>query len=229
MGLMKREDDKPPPPSAAAPPDMYPSTTKAHDMTHPLSAYYISSSHNTYLHGHQLVGQGGTEMIARALRKGCRVVELDVYNATNASAGGPVVRHGETFTSAVPFADCIAAVRDHAFATSTAPVIITLENHCDEANQIKMAEILQDLLTDDMMYVPPDVPSQDTMHQSPASLKGRVLLRAKVLGAQGEVAPALRRLVGMPNAKWAAVYESGTDFECTDVCIRLVGYDKGFS
>ena len=37
-------------------------------------------SHNTYLHGNQLVGDGGTEVITYCLRHGCRVVELDVYN-----------------------------------------------------------------------------------------------------------------------------------------------------
>lgn len=210
FGLMK-DDGKPRviPPSSSIPGEYPTSAGVHHDMTQPLSAYYISSSHNTYLHGHQLVGQVGTEVIARALRLGCRVIELDVYNAAPSANTGPVVRHGDTFTSAVAFADCIAAVRDHAFATSRFPVIITIENHCDEANQTSMASILTTLLTEDVIYVP----TQETMHQSPESLKGRVLLRAKLENAYGQVAPSLRRLVYIPNAKWAAVYESGIDFD----------------
>jgi hypothetical protein len=48
-------------------------------MDQPTNEYFIYSSHNTYLKGHQLYGDSSVEMYAYAINLGCRCVELDCW------------------------------------------------------------------------------------------------------------------------------------------------------
>ncbi|KXJ85735.1 PLC-like phosphodiesterase [Microdochium bolleyi] len=50
------------------------------DLSWPLAAYFCSSSHNTYLTGDQLASDSDVEMYRKVLRRGCRCIEIDVWD-----------------------------------------------------------------------------------------------------------------------------------------------------
>ncbi|XP_077304009.1 1-phosphatidylinositol 4,5-bisphosphate phosphodiesterase delta-4 [Lithobates pipiens] len=149
------------------------------DMTQPLCRYFISSSHNTYLMEDQLRGQSSVEGYIRALKRGCRCVEVDTWDGPN---GEPIVYHGHTFTSKILFRDVVSVINKYAFRASKFPVILSLENHCSVEQQDTMAQHLKSILGEQLVTCTLDgrIP---THLPSPEELCGKILLKGKKIGS----------------------------------------------
>lgn len=191
-----------------------PASALTGDMSQPLASYWICASHNTYLVGNQLTSKSKAGAIQRALRLGCRVVELDCYD----SRAGPAVTHGGTMTSTISFQDAIQAIADAAFDPSNtrpsmAPVIITLENHCSLAGQAQQAQILQDTLGD-ALYIPSG--PRPTEFPSPAELRGKFLIRCKPRAHARAVIPGPTAALPAQPAD-ADAEEGGSESDHVDV------------
>ncbi|KAF9462862.1 hypothetical protein BDZ94DRAFT_1260487 [Collybia nuda] len=148
-----------------------------HTMTHPLSDYYVSSSHNTYLVGHQLVGVSTIEGYIRALLHSCRSVELDIYDGD----AEPMIFHGKTFTSKVSLREVCHAIKKYGFVASPYPIIISAEVHCGLAGQDMIAEIMDAVFGEVLVKAPVYGRPKIEHLPSPEELKGRILFKTKNL------------------------------------------------
>lgn len=144
-------------------------------LDHPLNEYYISSSHNTYLLGRQVAGQSSVEAYISALNRGCRCVEVDCWDGK--ATGEPIVMHGRTLTSSVPFKDVMCTISKYAFVKSPYPLLISLEVHCNAAQQTLMAQIIKETCGSKLVTEPLD-PSSEQL-PSPSQLLNRILIKVK--------------------------------------------------
>ncbi|KAI5808255.1 PLC-like phosphodiesterase [Peziza echinospora] len=193
------------------------------DASHPLTSYFISSSHNTYLVGHQLYGDSTAQGYINVLRRGCRCIEIDVWDGDD---GEPQVFHGYTLTKEISFKAVCKAIRDHAFwaeadergvagEVADGPVIISLECHAGHAQQLRMVEIMKKVWAGLLVEAP--FCGAATVHDVTAVpplalLRGRILVKTKYLprDAAAEAAPAV-------DQQQQDVSDSGSDSELEEL------------
>ncbi|KRZ70061.1 1-phosphatidylinositol 4,5-bisphosphate phosphodiesterase delta-3-A, partial [Trichinella papuae] len=158
------------------------------NMEQPLTNYYIYSTHNTYLCGHQLMGDATIEGYILALKKGARLLELDIWPGENDLQ----VTHGHTLVKPVSLSVVLKAINNYGFSTTPYPIILSLEIHCDVRKQAILADMLVKTFGKKLYR---NVAHLKTL-PSPEELKNKILLKGK-----GGVAKELAALIAIVSAK----------------------------
>lgn len=182
------------------------------DMSRPLNDYFINSTHNTYITGHQLSGSSSPKMYSFALLEGYRLVELDCYDGED----DIIITHGYTMVSNILLSQILAEMRKYAFVNSPYPVLLSIENHMNAQSQVlfvkKCKSILKDLYIIDHNNLPQQFPS-------PNELKGKFILKISGKRIFNKTNMSLKVKAKCPQEK-----TEGKSLKCTllseDICFE---------
>ncbi|CAF3806889.1 unnamed protein product [Adineta steineri] len=145
-----------------------------HDMTRPITDYFIATSHNTYIRDSQVYGNCTPETFIHALRTGCRAVEMDCYDGDNME---PIVYHAKTLTKPITLRAILHAIQTQAFTVSPYPLFLNIENHCSYEQQGVMARLLKNIFKDHLLTEP--LMNDSQVLPSPEDLKYKVIIRSR--------------------------------------------------
>lgn len=125
-------------------------------------------------------------------------MELDCWDGDD---GMPVIYHGHTLTSKIPFKKVVETINDKAFAVSPYPVILSVENHCSLQQQAKMAQIFLSVFGEKLVtkFLFETDYADEPQLPSPNQLKYRILIKNKKLRAPLHTSVNLKMRINLSN------------------------------
>ena len=166
----------------------------ANDMDQPLCDYYICTSHNTTVEDEQLFSKTTIEDYASALERGCRCLELILWDGPH---GKPVIHHGRSFITDVEVHHVLRhGILPNAFKYSPYPLILSLEQHLSLEQQDFLADCLKRIFGE-MLY-DGDVATL-TQLPSPNQLRGKIIVMADVKQTRSR---KLQSIINICQSTW---------------------------
>ena len=159
------------------------------DMDHPMTDYFVNSSHNTYLEGNQIIGSTSISMYLYVFDNGTRFVDLDTFDGKIEEENEPVITHWHFPVGFIPFKDTLIEIKNRAFQKNEYPVILSLENHCGNECQEKMNKYFLEIIGRENLYIL-DNDTPPLLYPSPNQLKKKFIIknkRKRILGDLGKM------------------------------------------
>ncbi|CAF0886790.1 unnamed protein product [Rotaria sp. Silwood1] len=155
-----------------------------HEMDHPLSHYFIASSHNTFLLADQLKGPSSVEGFIHALKRGCRCLELHCFDGPDDQ---PLIHNG-TLTSRISLSEALQVISNYGFEKTNYPLILCMEIQCSISQQERIAQLLIEIFGEKLFLnhvsLPVDVNIASSKYRplpSPNDLHGKIIIKSKKL------------------------------------------------
>ena len=108
-------------------------------------------------------------------------MEIDMWDGVD---GCPVVTHGNTLCSKIRLVEIVKVIADNAFAAGNPfPVILSLEDHCSLAQQVKAAAIFREGFGEKLLVEKLQAKEEEDKNElpSPSQLCGKIILKHKKL------------------------------------------------